>query len=276
MAHLLAGLVLSLAIGLSLGLLGGGGSIFTLPILVYVLGLGARQAIATSLLVVGITSLAALIPHARAGRVVFRVGLTFGAASMAGAFVGGRLGHFLPPGVLLVSFALVMLATGLAMLRGRGEATGAAPQGPGRTLAVGLAVGLLTGLVGAGGGFVIVPALALLMGLPMPRAVATSLFVIAMNSLAGFAGQAGSVTIDAGLTALVTTAAVAGSIAGARLTSLVRPELLRRGFAWLVLAMAVFMLARQASLIAGAVALVVALLGAWLLRPGASRYAAAH
>ena len=128
MALLLLGLVLSLAFGLSLGLLGGG-SILTLPILVYVLGLEARPAIATSLLVVGVTSLAALLPQAGAGQVKFGVGLAFGAASVLGAFAGGRLGHHLPVGVLLVAFALVMLVTGLAMLRGRGEARSASPRG---------------------------------------------------------------------------------------------------------------------------------------------------
>ena len=193
-----------------------------------------------------------------------------------GAFAGGQLGHLLPSSVLLVAFALVMLVTGLAMLRGRGEAESVAPRRPGKTLAAGLGVGLLTGVVGAGGGFLIVPALALLMGLPMPQAVATSLFVVALNSLAGFAGQAGTVALDGRLTALVMVTAVVGSLVGAHLTERVRPGALRRVFAWLVLAMAVFMLARQASLAVGAAALAVALAGAWVLRPAAPRDASAH
>jgi len=209
-------MVLALGIGVSLGLLGGGGSILTLPVLVYVLGMEAKQAIATSLLVVGITSAAAVIPHARAGRVNVRIGLAFGAASMGGAFAGGRVAHFLPSAALLLAFALMMLVTGLAMLRGR--ATNVAQEGArpwGRIIVVGIAIGLLTGVIGAGGGFVIVPALALLCGLPMTHAVATSLLVIALNSLAGFAGSVANVTFDLRTAAFMTGASVVGSVAGA-------------------------------------------------------------
>jgi uncharacterized membrane protein YfcA len=241
-------LVLAVGIGVSLGLLGGGGSILTLPILVYVLGMEAKQAIATSLLVVGVTSAAAMVPHARAGRVNARIGLAFGASSMSGAFVGGRLAHFLPSGVLLLSFSVLMLVTGLAMLRGRAASaalTGTRPWG--RILLVGAGIGLLTGVIGAGGGFVIVPALALLCGLSMPEAIATSLLVIALNSFAGFAGTLGNVTIDVELAALVTLAAVVGSIGGAFAAGRVPETMLRRAFAWLVLVMAAFMLWRQMS-----------------------------
>jgi uncharacterized membrane protein YfcA len=241
-------LVLAVGIGVSLGLLGGGGSILTLPILVYVLGMEAKVAIATSLLVVGVTSAAAMVPHARAGRVNARIGLAFGASSMSGAFVGGRLAHFLPSGVLLLSFSVLMLVTGLAMLRGRAASaalTGTRPWG--RILLVGAGIGLLTGVIGAGGGFVIVPALALLCGLSMPEAIATSLLVIALNSFAGFAGTLGNVTIDVELAALVTLAAVVGSIGGAFAAGRVPETMLRRAFAWLVLVMAAFMLWRQMS-----------------------------
>lgn len=260
-------LFLSLAIGISLGLLGGGGSILTVPILVYALGLDGKHAIATSLLVVGVTSAAAMIPHARGGRVDFRVGITFGAASMAGAFAGGRFAHFLPSSVLLVGFAVMMLVTGLAMLRGRPASSVGEPRMRwGRVLAIGVLIGALTGVIGAGGGFVIVPALALLCGLPMPKAVATSLFVIAMNSLAGFAGYVGSVSIDLRLAGLVTAAAVIGSIIGASLAGRAKPETLRRAFAWLVLAMSVYMLARQTTVAVSAVAVVVIFVGALVLR----------
>lgn len=260
-------LVLALGIGVSLGLLGGGGSILTLPILVYVLGMEAKQAIATSLLVVGVTSAAAIVPHARAGRVNVRIGLAFGASSMAGAFAGGRLAHFLPSRVLLVSFAILMLVTGLAMLRGRSASVALVGTRPwGRILLVGVGIGLLTGVIGAGGGFVIVPALALLCGLSMPEAIATSLLVIALNSLSGFAGTIGNVTIDFRVAILVTVAAVVGSIGGAFAAGRVPEAMLRRAFAWLVLAMAAFMLWRQTSAAWGLAAAIAAIVGAWLLR----------
>jgi hypothetical protein len=260
-------LVLAVGIGVSLGLLGGGGSILTLPILVYVLGMEAKQAIATSLLVVGVTSAAALVPHARAGRVNVRIGLAFGASSMAGAFVGGRVAHFLPSGALLLAFALMMLVTGLAMLRGRGASAALVGKRPwGRILVVGVGIGLLTGVIGAGGGFVIVPALALLCGLSMSEAIATSLLVIALNSFSGFAGSIGHVTLDFRVAALITAASVVGSIAGAFAAGRVPEAALRRAFAWLVLAMAVFMLWRQTSTLWGLAAIAAAIGGAWLFR----------
>jgi hypothetical protein len=126
-------------------------------------------------------------------------------------------------------------------------------------------IGLLTGVIGAGGGFVIVPALALLCGLPMPKAVATSLFVIAMNSFAGFAGYIGSVAIDLRLAGLVTGAAVVGSIIGASLAGRAKPATLRRAFAWLVLAMSVYMLARQTTLAVASVAGLAIVVGAVVL-----------
>ena len=181
-------LALSVLIGVSLGLLGGGGSILTTPILIYAIGLEPKEAIATSLLVVGITSLAGLVSHARAGNVAWRTGVIFGLAGMAGAYAGGFVAKWIPANVLLVLFALMMVATAIAMFRGRK----APADGEKRTFAAwkivldGLVVGLVTGLVGAGGGFLVVPALALLGGLPMPVAVGTSLLVIAMKSFAGF------------------------------------------------------------------------------------------
>ncbi|MET7403690.1 sulfite exporter TauE/SafE family protein [Dactylosporangium sp. NPDC005572] len=235
---------LATAIGLSLGVLGGGGSILAVPLLVYVTGLPAGPAIATSLLVVGATSAVAVLPHLRAGRVRWRTGLTFGLAGMAGAYTGGRLAAFVPPGVLLTAFALMMLATAAAMIRGR--RTAAARRVPPLRIAVdGVAVGLVTGLVGAGGGFLVVPALVLLGGLPMPVAVGTSLVVIAMQSLAGFAGHLSGAGIDWTLAAAVTAAAIAGSLAGARLAGRVPAEMLRKAFGWSVAALGVLILGRQ-------------------------------
>ncbi|MEU8119203.1 sulfite exporter TauE/SafE family protein [Spirillospora sp. NPDC049024] len=240
-------LIASLAIGVSLGLLGGGGSILTVPILVYVAGVEAKQAIAMSLFVVGATSLAGILPHARAGRVRWRTGLLFGGAGMAGAYAGGRLAEFIPGGVLLGAFAVMMAVTAVAMLRSRRTPTGTHADRPiFRILAEGVTVGLVTGLVGAGGGFLVVPALVLLGGLSMPVAVGTSLLVIAMKSFAGLAGYLSSVHIDWPLTLAVTAAAVLGGLAGSRLAGRVDPQRLRQAFGWFVLVMAGVVVSQQA------------------------------
>jgi uncharacterized membrane protein YfcA len=209
-------LLLAVLVGMALGLLGGGGSILTVPLLVYIAGLDAKEAIATSLLVVGVTSLAALVPHARAGRVRWRTGAIFGAAAMAGAYAGGRIAEFIPGTVLLVAFALMMVATAVAMIRGRarqdaaGPGSGSAAGDAGGSASVrelpvklvlleGVVVGLVTGLVGAGGGFLVVPRpRAPRWGCPCRWPSAPSLLVIAMKSFAGLAGYLSSVSIDWG------------------------------------------------------------------------------
>lgn len=241
-------LLLSVVIGVSLGLLGGGGSILTVPILAYVAGMEAKEAIAASLFVVGVTSAVSVVSHARHGRVRWRTGLVFGAAGMAGAFAGGILGGYVPGQVLMIAFALMMLATAVAMIRGRRQedrepTTGELPVG--KVIVEGLVVGLVTGIVGAGGGFLVVPALALLGGLPMPVAVATSLLVIAMKSFAGLAGYLTSVQLDWPLVLGVTAAAVAGSFVGARLAGIIPEQVLRKGFGVFVLVMGVFVLSQE-------------------------------
>ncbi|MEV4828629.1 sulfite exporter TauE/SafE family protein [Micromonospora sp. CA-248260] len=247
-ATLLLTVGLAVLIGVSLGLLGGGGSILAVPLLVYVADLPVREAIATSLLVVGVTSLVGVLPHARAHRVRWRTGLVFGLAGMAGAYAGGRLSGHLPPTLLLTGFAVLMLATAAAMIRGRrttGKAAGPRELPLARVLADGAVVGLATGLVGAGGGFLVVPALALLGGLPVPVAIGTSLLVIAMKSFAGLAGYLWTVDINWPLAAAVTVAAVLGSLLGGLLTSRVPADVLRRSFGWFVLVMGGFVLVRQ-------------------------------
>ncbi|MFD6859735.1 sulfite exporter TauE/SafE family protein [Rhodococcus sp. NPDC060090] len=240
---------LAVLVGVSLGLLGGGGSILTVPLLAYVAGMDAKEAIATSLLVVGVTSAVAAISHARAGRVQWRTGIMFGLAGMVGAYAGGLLSRFIPGTVLLLAFAVMMIGTAVAMLRGRknktADADGAHSMPMGKVLLDGVIVGLVTGLVGAGGGFLVVPALALLGGLSMPIAVGTSLVVIAMKSFAGLGGYLSVVQIDWRLAAMVTGAAVVGSLIGGRLTSVVDPDTLRRGFGWFVLVMSSVILAQE-------------------------------
>lgn len=241
-------LALSLLIGVSLGVLGGGGSILTVPILVYVAGMEPKEAIAASLFVVGVTSAAGAISHARGGRVRWRTGLMFGAAGLVGAFLGGMLGGHLPGELLLVAFALMMVATSIAMIRGRkvDESKKHSELPVFRVLLDGLVVGLVTGLVGAGGGFLVVPALALLGGLPMAVAVGTSLLVIAMKSLGGLAGYLSSVHLDWNLVIAVTVAAVLGSVVGGRIAGRIPEAALRKGFGWFVLVMGGFVLAQQA------------------------------
>ena len=271
----IAGTTLAVLIGVSLGLLGGGGSILTVPILVYVIGVPAHEAIALSLLVVGTTSLAALIPHARAQRVQWKTGALFGATSMVGAFGAGKLAHFIPATALLLLFGGMMLITAVAMMRGKASAEDP-PHVAERKLSElpilkivleGLAVGAVTGLVGAGGGFLVVPALVLLGKLPMRIAVGTSLLVIAMKSFAGFAGYISSVSVDWPLAAVVTLAAVLGSFGGGALAGRVPQALLRRGFAWFVVVMAVFILFQEIPRALGAP---IDLATAWPLVLGAS------
>jgi uncharacterized membrane protein YfcA len=240
------GLALAALIGLSLGLLGGGGSILTVPVLVYVLDLAAKPAIAMSLPVVGITSLVGAALHWRLGNVRVPTALTFGLLAMIGAFAGAKLAGFLSGAVQLVLLAIVMLAAAASMLRGtvrsRGEAETTAPPRLALLVPVALGVGVLTGLVGIGGGFLVVPALVLLARVPMRQAVGTSLLVIAMNSASGFAGYLGSVDLDWGFLAGFTTAAVVGALVGTALVALVPQAALKRGFAVFLLAMGGFVL----------------------------------
>ena len=249
------GLALALAMGIVLGLLGGGGSIVSVPILVYVFGLETKQAIATSLFVVGATSLAGMLPHARHGRVLWGKGFLFGAFAMAGAFGGGRMAAFFAGWMLLVLFAGTMVITAVAMLRSEGheecervELLASSYEAPWKVAVEGLFVGTFTGLVGAGGGFLVVPALVLFGGVPMQAAIGTSLLIISMKSFAGLGGYLSHVAIDPAIAAGVTSAAVAGSVVGAAVASRVPEALLRRAFAWFVLTMGGLMLYQEAAL----------------------------
>jgi uncharacterized membrane protein YfcA/glyoxylase-like metal-dependent hydrolase (beta-lactamase superfamily II) len=239
-------IALAFGVGISLGLLGGGGSVLSVPLLVYVAGWTPHQAATGSLFVVGVTSAVTLAPHARAGRVRWRTGLVFGLAGMAGAYTGGRLSGPVPGAVLLVSFAAMMLAASAGMIRGRRGTGGQREQlHLAAALGLGVAVGAATGFVGAGGGFAIVPALVLVAGLPMPAAIGTSLLVISMQSAAGLAGHLSGVHLPWTLTLAVTASAVAGSLAGSRATGRIHPDRLRRGFGVMVAAVAVLVLAEQ-------------------------------
>jgi len=234
--HVLAALLLSALIGLSLGLLGGGGSTLAVPVLVYVAGLEVREAIAASLAIVGTTSLAGAFFHARVGRVRFRAAALFGGAGMLGAPIGALATRFVPGPVLLLSFAALMIVVSVLMLRrpALAASAGARPASVSAIAAAGIGVGLLTGFLGVGGGFLIVPALVLLVGLPMHEAVGTSLLLIAANSAAGLLGHLGA-GFPLGLTAAFTAMASAGAMAGTRLAGRIAAERLRRGFGLFVL-----------------------------------------
>lgn len=241
-------LVLAVFIGIALGLLGGGGSILTVPILTYVAGLSTKEAIASSLFVVAATSAAAVIPHARAGNVRWRTGLLFGVAGMVGAYAGGIAAAYVSGQLLMILFALMMAATAFAMLRPARPRVTARPTRDlpvGKVLLEGIVVGLATGLVGAGGGFLVVPALVLLGGLSMQTAVGTSLLVIAMKSFAGFAGHAGHVDINWPLTLGITAAAIVGSLVGGKLAGKIPGNVLRGGFGVFILLMAAFVLGKE-------------------------------
>ncbi len=244
------GIALAVLIGVSLGFFGGGGSILTVPLFVYVFGLPPKEAIASSLLVVAVASISGAVQHARAGNVRPREGLIFGVAGMAGAYLGGRAGVFLDGGLLLLLFAAMMLLTSAAMWRGRKVSRErGAPRRPSalRLSLQGSAVGIFTGLVGAGGGFLIVPALALWAGLPIAAAVGTSLLIIVLKSATAFAGYLSHVQVDLGLIAVVSGTAVLGSFLGSRLALHVEPAALQRAFAGFVMAMACLILVREGS-----------------------------
>lgn len=246
--------LLALFMGSVLGLLGGGGSILTVPILAYVAGMPAGEAIASSLVVVGITSVVGAANHAKRGGVEWKTGLIFGGVAMVGAFVGGRLAVFVPGWLLLALFAGLMVVTSIMMLRkGRKSPDHVPSKASVPMIAVeGFLVGAVTGLVGAGGGFLVVPALVILGGLPMHKAIGTSLLVIAMKSAAGVAGHLTHVDVNWGLTMTVAGFAVAGSIVGARYSSKIPADVLRVVFAWFVLIMGTFILSKELLPILGA------------------------
>jgi hypothetical protein len=235
------------------------------PLLAYVAGMDAKPAITTSLLVVGATGAIGAITHARADRVRWRVAALFGVAAMAGAYSGGLLARFVPNTVLLIAFAVIMIVAGVAMLRGRKDTHMSAGDQPLPLLKIallGVGVGLISGLVGAGGGFLLVPALALMAGLPMPAAVGTSLVVISMQSFAGLAGHLATEHIDWRLGGLVTAAAVVGALIGGRLVAFIDPAALRKLFGWFVLLMAALMLAEEVHPLVGAAIAALTLLAA--------------
>lgn len=231
---LVLALVLAVPIGLTLGAVGAGGSILTLPVLVYVLRVPAAKAVPMSMVVVAGTSLVAAVLHYRRGLFHTRAFGLFAATGVPGAFLGSYLTHLVSQRVLLGIFALLMLGAGAAMLQSRGQTTGVGPCRTGRCLAIGAGVGVLTGFLGVGGGFMIVPALVLLAGVGAKEAVGSSLAIITLNSVAGLAGQIRQVSFDWTLALGFLALALAGMLAGVAVAERVPASTLRKGFGELV------------------------------------------
>jgi uncharacterized membrane protein YfcA len=251
-------------IGISLGLIGGGGSILTVPVLVYLFGIDAGLATSYSLFVVGTTSLVGAWKNHTKGFVDIRTALLFGAASITTVLLTRRFLIPLIPNVVysnanlsisrsmltMVLFATLMLLASFSMIRGGSKAAPAGAGAPSAPvplslLMYGVGIGLVTGLLGAGGGFLLIPALVLLLHMPMKTAVGTSLFIIALNSLIGFTGDLGHVAIQWPFLLTITGIAVAGILAGTWLSKKIPGEKLKKGFGWFVLIMAVYILIKE-------------------------------
>lgn len=250
------GYVLAALVGVTLGMMGGGGSILTVPIFVYMLGYDPKLAIAMSLPVIGVTSLVGAVSHWRSGNVQLKTALTVGLIAMVGAFGGAKLARLMNGAAQLSLLAVVMLAAAVMMFRSAGQPPVVMPDGgvgarrsPLLLVLVALAVGMLTGLVGVGGGFLFVPALVLLARMSMAEAVGTSLLVIAMNSASGFAGYLGQVEVPWAVMLRFTAVAVCGILAGTYFVRFVSQALLKRSFAVFLLAMGCFILYRNRSVI---------------------------
>lgn len=239
------GYFLATFIGLSLGLLGGGGSILTVPILVYVLHMEPKQSIALSLAIVGVTSLFGAFSHYKNNNVDFKIAAIFSPMAMIGTFLGAKLSQFLSGQAQLLLFAVVMILASFFMLRGRKsveEKDNSDIKKFNYFLIVleGLILGIVTGLVGVGGGFLIVPALLLLCGISMKKSVGTSLLIISLNSFSGFSGYIGLVDIPWAFLLKFTFSSVIGIFIGSNLVQFISQTALKKIFAVFLIVMGVF------------------------------------
>jgi uncharacterized membrane protein YfcA len=251
---------LAVCIGLSLGLIGGGGSILAVPILVYVMGLGAKAAIAMSLVIVGTVSLIGAVPHWLQGNVNLWVAAMFAPPAMLGAYLGARLAGlpFITETIQLICFAIVMVLASFMMIREARnkhknkdlliDTDNLQHQQNHYWFAIpleGLGVGILTGFVGVGGGFAIIPALVLLGSIPMKEAIGTSLIIITFKSITGFLGYLGQVNLDWNLMISFAITASLGTITGAYLTRFIEAKELQKAFGYFVLAVGIFVLVQH-------------------------------
>jgi uncharacterized membrane protein YfcA len=252
----------SALIGISLGLIGGGGSILTVPVLVYLFHVDPVLATAYSLFIVGATSLVGTYPKYKQGLVNIKTGLIFGAPSIAAVYLTRK---FIVPAIpteiftvgdfavtksilMMLLFAALMVFASISMIRDK-KSTTDKPKDKGfnypMILIEGAVVGVLTGLVGAGGGFLIIPALVLFTGLPMKEAVGTSLLIIAAKSLIGFTGDLGNQVMDWNLLLTVSAIAIAGIFLGNYLSLKIDGAKLKKGFGWFVLVMGLYIIAKE-------------------------------
>lgn len=256
----IAGYIASLFIGLSLGLIGGGGSILTVPVLVYLFGISPILATSYSLFVVGSTSLIGAYSNWRKDLVDFKTALLFGATSIITVFLTRKfLIHRIPENIHLgaitfrfsvltmISFAVLMLLASISMIRKRQMENTDKNHGINFTILVlyGIGIGLVTGFLGAGGGFLLIPALVLLLQLPMKKAVGTSLLIIAFNSLIGFIGDTGHLETNWGFLFIITAIAITGVILGGLMSKKINGDKLKKGFGWFVMAMGIYILVKE-------------------------------
>jgi len=256
----IAGYIASLFIGISLGLIGGGGSILTVPVLVYLFSVSPTLAISYSLFIVGFTSLVGAFNNYRKGFMSFRTVLLFGSSSITTVFltrkfiipklpdVFFRIGSFTVTHALfvMVVFSLLMIAASFSMIRtSHVRAVTNRSHQPRVLVFYGLLIGLVTGFLGAGGGFLLIPALVIIMGLPMKHAIGTSLLIIALNSLVGFVGDLGLHEIRWTFLLMITAIAVSGIFIGGYFSQQVNSEKLKKGFGWFVLAMGIYIILKE-------------------------------
>jgi uncharacterized membrane protein YfcA len=238
-------------IGVLLGLLGGGGSILAVPALVYGMGLGIEQAIPISLVVVATASAVGVLPKIRAGQVQWRMAGIFAAAGIPATILGSAISRHLPESALLIGFAVVMVVAGIRMLADQNNTGTACEVREGqvnwrrcapRSIGAGLAVGLLTGLFGVGGGFLIIPALVVVLGVEMTTAIGTSLLIIVANSVAGIFSHLHGANVDWSITATFVAAAMLASLIAGYFGTKVDTDRLQRWFAYLVFVVAAYVL----------------------------------
>ena len=254
----------SLLIGISLGMIGGGGSILTVPVLVYMFGISPVLSTSYSLFVVGSTSLVGAFNNYRKGFVNIKTALLFGLSSITTVFLTrkfliphipqtlGSIGNFkiTQSLVIMVLFAILMVAASLSMIKSKKEETNNIivenkKINLPKLLSYGIAIGLATGFLGAGGGFLLIPTLVLLVKLPMKEAIGTSLFIIALNSLIGFTGDLGHFTIDWFFLFKITCIAIAGIFIGGFMSKKISGDKLKKGFGWFVLVMGMYIIIKE-------------------------------
>lgn len=246
--YLIVGLILSALIGISLGLIGGGGSIIIIPVLVYILGVEAHHAVDMSLTIVGVTSLIGAALHNQRGTVKLKIGVFFSATGTLSAYFGSRLTRLLSPAALLLSIAALMIVIAVLMLIKRHDNRDVIihhGRSKFKALLAGLIVGLLTGILGIGGGFLVVPALVLFCDISMKDAVGTSLLIVAIDCCAGLLGHLRYGGFDLRVTMFVTMVAIDGMLIGATLSHHVSPANLKKWFAVFVIVVAVFFIAKN-------------------------------